>query len=404
MTVSSRPTRKTDREFMDSVRAAHLVDDMPFVNWALYLMIGFVVVVIAWSSLARVDIVSKAQGRVVPDGHEQVIASLEGGILHELAVHEGMLVSAGQMVAQLDPTRMAAMQEEGQSQFLALRAIQVRLEAEINNLKPQFGPEFEQSPDIVRDEIRQYQARRRLLLDATAAIDRSLSSLESEIKVGRKLAAQGLMSSVELIRLERQASDLQRQQQERINQYRQQASEQLNKVRRDIAQLDGQMVMRNDALRRTQLRSPIRGLVKKIRVATVGGVVPPGTPIMEIVPIGDQIIVEARIKPGDIGFVREGQEATIKLTAYEFPVYGGLKGRVEYISPDALGENERQGNANTYYIARIHVQANTLMAGPTPLPVRPGMTGSVEISTGDRSVLSFLLRPVLKSREAFREQ
>ncbi|MGC1440576.1 MAG: HlyD family type I secretion periplasmic adaptor subunit, partial [Burkholderiaceae bacterium] len=259
MTVSSRPTRKTDREFMDSVRAAHLVDDMPFVNWALYLMIGFVVVVIAWSSLARVDIVSKAQGRVVPDGHEQVIASLEGGILHELAVHEGMLVSAGQMVAQLDPTRMAAMQEEGQSQFLALRAIQVRLEAEINNLKPQFGPEFEQSPDIVRDEIRQYQARRRLLLDATAAIDRSLSSLESEIKVGRKLAAQGLMSSVELIRLERQASDLQRQQQERINQYRQQASEQLNKVRRDIAQLDGQMVMRNDALRRTQLRSPIRG-------------------------------------------------------------------------------------------------------------------------------------------------
>ncbi|MGB7180423.1 MAG: HlyD family efflux transporter periplasmic adaptor subunit, partial [Burkholderiaceae bacterium] len=322
MTVSSRPTRKTDREFMDSVRAAHLVDDMPFVNWALYLMIGFVVVVIAWSSLARVDIVSKAQGRVVPDGHEQVIASLEGGILHELAVHEGMLVSAGQMVAQLDPTRMAAMQEEGQSQFLALRAIQVRLEAEINNLKPEFGLEFEQSPDIVRDEIRQYQARRRLLLDATAAIDRSLSSLESEIKVGRKLAAQGLMSSVELIRLERQASDLQRQQQERINQYRQQASEQLNKVRRDIAQLDGQMVMRNDALRRTQLRSPIRGLVKKIRVATVGGVVPPGTPIMEIVPIGDQIIVEARIKPGDIGFVREGQEATIKLTAYEFPVYG----------------------------------------------------------------------------------
>jgi adhesin transport system membrane fusion protein len=288
---------------------------------------------------------------------------------------------------------------------LSLLAIKARLEAEISNKTPVFPDALQDAPDIVQDQIQQYAAGRRLLLDATTGIEQSLDSLKRELKIARTMVADGLLSKVEMMRLERQVAELQNRQQERINQYQQQALEKLGQVRQELSRIDGQLVMRNDALRRTQLRAPVRGFVKKIHVGTIGGIVAPGTPIMEIVPASDSIVIEARIKPGDIGFVSEGQAATIKLTAYEFPIYGGLTGRVDYISPDALGsQSPRDAGSGTYYLARVHVPENNLRGPAGPLPVRPGMTGTVEIETGDRSVLSFLLRPVLKSREAFREQ
>jgi adhesin transport system membrane fusion protein len=220
------------------------------------------------------------------------------------------------------------------------------------------------------------------------------------------MAEQGLMSEVEVMRLRRQRNELQMQMQERRNRFRQEASTELLKVRTELAQLGEQQVVRDDALKRTVLKSPLRGIVKNIRINTIGGVVTAGAPIMEIVPLSDKILVEARIRPADIGFVRVGQPAEVKLTSYDYFIYGGLKGTIDYISPDALGEDSRMGAADTsYYRARIRTDVSTLRAKDNqPLPVLPGMTAAVEIRTGDRSVMQFLLKPLLKGSEAMRER
>lgn len=387
---------------MTSVRAAQIVDRMPQVNWVLYLMCLFLVVTVAWAAIARVDVVTKAQGRVVPDGREQVIASLEGGILREITVREGAEVAAGQILAQLDPTRVAAMQSEGQARRLALMGTQARLQSEVNNQPLVFASVLNSQPDIIRGETEAYQAGQQMLQDSLDASQQSLDLLQRELGIGQELAANGMMPKIQVMRLQRQFSELEQQRQERINQFRQAASTELVRVRNELALLEGQLVIRDDVLRRTILRSPVRGLVKRIHVGTLGGVITAGMPIMEIVPLGGKVLIEARIKPADIGFVREGQQATIKLSAYNFNTYGGLTGTVQYISPDALGNTE-QGGDDTHYRARISADLSNLKSRGEPLPVRPGMTGSVEITTNDRSVLSYLLRPVLRGREAFRE-
>ncbi len=394
-----------ERALMSSLHAARLVERLPGVNLALYLMIACVVSAIVWAAVARVDVVTRADGRVVPDGREQSIASLEGGILRELNVQEGMEVAEGQILAQLDPTRVAAMQSEARLRRVALLGAIARLQAEIDGRKPEFPAELATEPAVIRSETEDYGSRQKQLQDALASNAESAALLQQEIRIGRKMSSSGLMSQVELMRLQRQATDLELQRQERINRFRQEASAELTRARNELAQLDEQLVVRDDVLRRTELRSPVRGMVKNIRVATLGGIVAPGSPIMEIVPLGGRVLVEAKIRPADIGFIREGQDAIVKLSAYEYNTYGGLRGTVEYISPDALGDNDAQGGADrTFYRARVSAEISTLIYRGEPLPVRPGMTGTVEVSTSDRSVLSFLLRPMLKSREAFREQ
>ncbi|MGE0316063.1 MAG: HlyD family type I secretion periplasmic adaptor subunit [Lautropia sp.] len=403
-TPTPTPTRD-EQALMSSLRAAQLVERLPGVHLSLYLMLAFVVVVIGWASIAQVDVVTRADGRVVPDGREQSIASLEGGILRELHVREGMEVEQGQLLAQLDPTRVAAMQGEARVRRMALLGSIARLQAEVDGVEPAFPAELDDEPAVVRSETDAYAARQRQLQDALASTAKSRRLLEDELAVARKMSADGMMSQVELMRLRRQVSELELQRQERVNRFRQEASGELTRARAELAALDEQLVVRDDVLRRTDLRSPVRGLVKNIRVATVGGVVAPGSPIMEIVPLGGRVLVEARIRPADIGFVREGQVAKVKLSAYEYNTYGGLSGTVEYISPDALGDGDAAvAGDKTWYRARIRADESTLRFHGEPLPVRPGMTGTVEVSTSDRSVLSFLLRPLLKSRDAFREQ
>lgn len=392
-----------DAAFLSSVRAAQVVEAMPHANWSLYLMILAMVTAVAWASVAQVDVITGAEARVIPDGREQVIASLEGGILRSMAVREGMEVAAGQELAQLDPTRVEAQQNEGQAKRLALRGAVVRLMAEVNGRALTFPPEVAAVPDIVAGETESYNARRQALQEGLSSNGRSIDYLLRELQVADAMAARGLMSEVEVMRLRRQVNDLRLQSQERINRFRQDASTELVRVQTDLAQLDEQLIVREDVLKRTVITSPIKGMVKNIRVATVGGVVTAGTPIMEIVPIGPKVLVEARIKPADIGFVRVGQQVEIKLSAYEFNTYGGLRGKVEYISPDALGDVEKSSSDGTYYRARVTADESTLRFKGEPLPVRPGMTGRAEIATGERSVLSFILRPMMKSREAFRE-
>lgn len=396
---------KGDRAFLSSAAEAALTEATPKAAWAIYLMLLVVFVALIWSAVARVDEVTKAEGKVVPDGREQNIASLEGGILRSVAVREGALVEKGQELVQLDPTRVEAQQNEGAAKRLAMRGTQARLEAEASGRALHFPPDVTVARDVVQGETEVFNTRRKVLEEGVAASRRSLELLNRELAMSERMSAKGLMSEVEVMRLRRQSNEMTLQIQDRINRFRQDASSELVRVKTELAQLEEQMVVKQDVLKRTTLYSPVRGMVKNIRLNTVGGVVPAGATIMEIVPVGPRVLVEARIRPSDIGFIHVGLPAEVKLSAYDYYTYGGLKGTVEYISPDALGEESKTpAQDNTYYRALIRSDVSTLRAGGKPLVVMPGMTATVEIRTGDRSVLQFLLKPVLKSQEAFRER
>jgi adhesin transport system membrane fusion protein len=395
-----------DAAYMSSVNAAHVVERLPGVAWSLYLMAFAVLAALVWAALAQVEVITKADARVIPEAREQVIASLEGGLLRELLVHEGQAVEQGQELARLDPTRFEAQQEEGQAKRLAMKATVARLQAEAaGSATLHFTDDVAAQGPIVQAETEAFQARKRALDDSVGANARSIDLVNRELQVAEAMASKGLLSDVEVMRLRRQVNDLRLQNQDRINRFRQDASTELLRLRSELAQLQEQQVVRDDQLKRTVLKSPVRGLVKNIRVRTVGGVVAGGAPIMEIVPLGPRVLVEARVKPADIGFVRVGQGVEVKLSAYEYNIYGGVKGTVEYMSPDALGDAEHASGADpTYYRVLIRCDSSSLRAHGEPLPLVPGMTGSVEINTHQRNVLSFILTPMLKSREAFRER
>ena len=395
-----------DVPYVSPVASAQIIEPAPAAMWAVYLMLLALLVAVCWAAVAQVDIVTKANGRVVPDGREQIIASLEGGILRELLVRDGQQVTEGQALALLDPTRVEAQQAEGQAKRQALRGTLARLQAEAAGKPPTFPDDL---PDeIVHAETESFDARHRALGDAVSTNQRSIALLSRELAMAESLSNKGLMSEVEVMRVRRQANELNLQTQERINRFRQESSSEIVRVRTELSMIEEQMVVRDDALRRTTLVSPVRGVVKQIRINTLGGVVPAGAPIMELLPLGDKVLIEARVRPSDIGFVRVGQPVDVKLSAYEYTVYGSLKGTVQSISPDALGDPERAATPDgTWYRALIRAEGGQLQAvrkNDKPLQVLPGMTGTVEIRTGQRSVLGFLLRPMLKSQEAFRER
>ena len=399
--------QRGDREFLSPLQAAHEQEPTHAAAWAIYLMLAALVAALAWAALARVDMITRSDSRVVPVGREQVIASLEGGILRELKVREGEAVTAGQPLALLDPTRVEAQQNEGRLKRLAMLATVVRLRAEASGRPLVFPETLSVVPQVTQSETDSYNARKRALNDAVASGQSNQRLLEREMAMAADMAAKGLLSEVEVMRLRRQVNDLNLATQERINRFRQDASAELVRVQTELAMLGEQQVVRDDILKRTVLTSPVRGLVKNIRMNTLGGVVSAGAPVMEIVPVDDQLLVELRISPSDIGFIKVGQPVEIKLSAYDYTVYGSLHGQVDTVSPDALGDPNNPspagGNA-TWYRALVRADAATLKAGGKPLTVLPGMTGTAEIRTGRRSVLSFLLRPMMKATEAFTER
>ena len=396
--------QREDLGFLSPLQAAQEMEPARGAIWAIYLMLGALACAIVWSAIAQVDMIARGESRVIPEGREQVIASLEGGILRELKVREGEAVVAGQPLAMLDPTRVEAQQSESRAKRLALTATAARLQAEAGGRPLQFPPELSSMHGVVQGETDSFNARQRALTEAVATNQRNQRLLERELAMAENLSSKGLMSDVEVMRLRRQVNDLNAQSQERTNRFRQDASAELVKVQTELTMLGEQQVVRDDMLKRTVLTSPVRGMVKNIRANTVGGIVAGGAPVMEIVPVGDKVLVEVRIKPADIGFVQVGQRVEVKLTAYDYAVFGTLRGRLEIIGPDAMGDTDR-GPEATWYRGLVRADASTLKNKQgKPLTVLPGMVGTAEVRTGRRSVLSFLLRPMLKANEAFTER
>jgi membrane fusion protein, adhesin transport system len=395
--------RAEDLAWASDMQQALLGERSRVTGVALALMGAALVAGLVWAGFSRVEEITKGEARIIPSSREQVIQSLEGGIMQELRVREGDVVEAGQPLLRIDPTKADASFNEGRSKEIALRATIARLEAESRGTPLAFPPEVASDREIVRNETQAYLARRQALESSTATLKRSKALLEREIAMTQPMVERGLVAEVELLRMQRQFNELDLQVNERNNKYRAEAAAELSRSEGELAQVTGLLAARKDQLDRTVIRAPLRGTVKNVRVNTIGGVIQPGQDIMEIVPLEEQLLVEAKIAPREVAFLRPGLPAKVKLTAYDYTVYGALDGTVELISPDTLRE-ERKSDEASYYRVLVRTTKSALSVGGRDLPIIPGMTATVEVRTGEKSVLDYLLKPVLRSREALRER
>jgi adhesin transport system membrane fusion protein len=358
---------------------------------------------LVWAHLARLDEVATGSGRVVPTMREQTIQSLEGGILSRIAVAQDDIVEPGQVLAQLDPTRSASDLEEGAARYRATLARVARLEAEVGQKPLVFPKELDDHPDLLATERRLYETRRRSLAESLELVDDSLALIRDELRIAQSLLEVGAASNVEVIRLQRQQAELELKKSDIRSEYMVQAREELAEARKEMESLSQVVKGRGFSLENLTLRSPVRGIVKSVDISTIGGVVPPGGQVMTIIPLDDQLLVEARISPRDIAFIHPGQRATVKITAYDYSIYGGLDGVVTTISPDTI-QDEVQPEVY-YYRVFVRTETDALTDGRgNRLAIVPGMIAVVDIHTGEKSVLQYLLKPLNRAGEALRER
>lgn len=356
-----------------------------------------------WAYFAELDEVSAGTGKVVPSSREQVIQSLEGGILVELGVREGDIVAAGQVLAQLDRTRGESSVQESASRFRAARATAARLEAEVSLAPLRFPSEVHEDSALVLAETELYSVRRDSLDKALAGIGQSLRLVRDELQLTERLVGMGAASEVEVLRLKRQVTELSSRATDLRTQYVVRAREELARANAEVEAQSSVTRGRTDLLTRTTLISPVRGVVKNIEVNTVGGVIPPNGRLMEIVPLDGQLLVEARISPRDIAFIRPGLPAMVKVTAYDYAIYGGLSGEVAIISPDTIQDEVKRDVY--YYRVLIRTDTDALMnAAGKRFPIVPGMIAAVDIRTGSKTVFDYLVKPLNRAREALRER
>lgn len=388
----------TERTLRRALAEGRDVTFNPIVRPLLWLCVAVITAFIVWAAWATVDEVARGEGRVVPSSRVQVIQSLEGGILRDLKVKEGDIVEAGQTLAQLDDTRFEASSMETGAQVRALSAAIARLEAEVLGRSDiAFPADISPGDPVIASERALFLARRTNLDQTLAALRQETAFAERQLRMIEPLAARGAVSEVEALRLGKDIAALTGRQAEVRNTYMQEAYAELAGKKAELAAQTQVYNQRQDQLTRTRLTAPVRARVNEVLVTTRGGVVQPGEPIMQLTPLDDQLLVEARILPRDVAFIRPGMPARIKITAYDYTVYGDLAGRVEQISEDTLEEDTPRGKI-AYYSVLVRTQTAHLERNGQRLPIRPGMVAEVGVQSGSRTVLSYLLKPLLKAR------
>ncbi|MDR6164704.1 HlyD family type I secretion periplasmic adaptor subunit [Pseudomonas fluorescens] len=423
-----------------------LIEDAPrVVRLTIWAIIGFFVFLMLWANFAVIDEVTKGDGKAIPSSKIQKIQNLEGGIVSELFVKEGQIVEAGAPLIRLDDTRFASNVGETEADRLSMLLRVERLSAEVDD-RPLNFPEdvLKAVPGQAKSEESLYISRRQQLHDEIGGLQeqliqrqqelREFSSKQAqyrqqlglqrqEINMSEPLVAQGAVSPVEVLRLKRAEvetrgqldattlaipraesaiKEVQRKIDETRGKFRSEALTQLNEARTDLnkAQATGKAL--EDRVSRTLVTSPVRGIVNKLLVNTIGGVIQPGSDMVEIVPLDDTLLVEAKIRPQDIAFLHPGQEAIVKFTAYDYTIYGGLKAQLEQIGADTITDEDKK---TTYYVIKVRTERSHLGTDDKPLLIIPGMVASVDIITGKKSVLSYLLKPIIRARaEALHER
>lgn len=411
-TPDSKPSadtfKQSDLHLLNDLNAALQREKHPGMFWMIIFLFVFLTVFIIWAYNSDVQQVTRGTGSIIPSSREQVIQSLDPGIITEMNVKEGDTVEKGQILLKLDDTRSRAVLRESQAKVANLEAMAARLKAEAYGTALSF-------PDNIPAELKQretsaYTARKREVTDAVADLRTTKASLDKEIAITRPMVQQGVMSEVELLRMQRQSTDLGMQISARQNKYAADANNELVRVESELAQARENTAMRADPVERTQIRAPVRGIVKNIRINTVGGVVSAGQDIMEIVPLDDKLLVEAYIRPQDVAFVHPGLPAVVKISAYDYSLYGGLNGKVTLISPDTLQDQRRPSELKldpnqAFYRILVQTDGHSLTdKNGKELPIIPGMIATVDVKTGQKTVFQYLIKPITRLKQAMQER
>lgn len=361
-----------------------------------------------WAYYSTVEEVTRGQGSVIPSSREQIVQSLDPGTIAEMRVKEGDVVEKGQVLLKLDDTRSSAVLRESEAKVVNLEAMIARLRAEAYGVALHFD---EHIPKELRQrETAAYQARRRALTDSVSGLRESKRNLDQEIAITAPMVAQGVMSEVELLRMKRESTNLSLQINDKQNQYAADANNELVKMEAELAQARENMAMRTDPVERSEIRAPLRGIVKNIQINTVGGVVQAGQDILEIVPLDDKLLVEAYIRPQDVAFMRPGLDAVVKISAYDYAIYGGLNGKVTLISPDTLSNQKRADELKLdqnqqYYRILVETDGNAIKdKNGKPMEIIPGMVATVDVKTGEKTVFDYLVKPITRLKQALRER
>ncbi|MEE3877614.1 HlyD family type I secretion periplasmic adaptor subunit [Vibrio sp. YYF0003] len=443
-------------DFVDDKTAALLLNTPSSARLMLWVMMFFFIAAIGWASWAKIDKVTVGQGKVIPSSQIQVVQNLEGGLVKEILVKEGQLVEKGQQLLLIDDTRFRSDFREREQQVANLTASVLQLSASISSVEvnrdfdtdnwkqsvvldygkltfpplleekqPQLAQrqkaEYRENLDNLRNQLsvidQQVQQKQQDLVEIEARVRnlrQSYQYVRKELDITKPLADEGVVPRIELLKLQRQVNDTRREMTsselkipvlksalreamlKRIDvalQFRSEQQEKLNNAQDQLSELVESAVGLEDRVNRTVVNSPVTGKIKTLYVNTVGGVIQPGMDIVEIVPTEDTLLVEAKIAPKDIAFLRPDLHAIVKFTAYDFTKYGGLEGELEHISADTTQDDE----GNSFYIVRVRTD-KTNFGQDADLPIIPGMTASVDIITGKRTVLEYLLEPILKAK------
>ena len=429
--------QEEEMEFISDKNAALLMRTPTGGRFLIYTMLAALLIALIWASLAPLAEITRGMGVVVPSQRLQVVQNLEGGILEEIYVREGQRVTKDEPLLQLDDTRFTASYRESAVEYYSELAKAARLKAELSGQSLKFPPELNNHQDYISRETEIFNKRSDGLkgqleiankqvsqaqheLAASQAqlefLQTSLELGEEELQLTRPLARQGVVSKVELLQLKQRVNDLasdktmtelslprlkaayqesMARKKELMLQFREEVVQELKETEVRLDQLTESHNALQDKVVRTLIRSPLDGIIKKIHINTVGGVVQPGADLMEIVPVEDNLLVEAQISPKDIGFLREGMKSVVKLTAYDFAIYGGLEGTLEHISADTIKDDKGE----SFYVVRIRTRDTHLGTKEKPLEIIPGMRTNVDIITGEKTLMEYLLKPILKAKQ-----
>jgi adhesin transport system membrane fusion protein len=425
----------TDGDFIRDADRVIIQQDPLRARIMIRALLGIVLLAIVWSAIVKIEEITKGDGKVIPSSQLQVLQSLDGGIVSKIAVKEGQQVEAGQLLLQIDSTRFESSVRENRAQYLSLMAKAARLQALGEGRPFTLDPGIEsEDPQTAAEERRLYETatheldaqvqiarqqmaqRQQEQSEARARLSQAEQAYEltaKEYAVTKPLLASGAVSEVDLLRLERDMarfkgekdvanaqisrtqaaiSEANRKIQEVELNVRNTARRELSDTMAKINALVQTSTGLNDRVKQSSIRSPVKGTVKRLLVNTVGGVVQPGRDIVEVVPSEDQLLLEARVVPKDIAFLRPGQKAVVKFTAYDFSIYGGLEAKLEHIGADSVTDER----GNTFYVVRVRTTKSYL---GNHLPIIPGMVAEVDIITGEKSILSYLMKPVLRAKQ-----
>jgi multidrug efflux pump subunit AcrA (membrane-fusion protein) len=363
---------------------------MIFVSGALTM------VLVVWASFSRIDEVTHAKGVVIAKSRTQVIQSAIDGVIKDIPVEEGQSVTSGQVLARLERTQAEAAQNDSYAKVAALEASLVRLHAEVLGTPLVFPESARAYPHFVANQTELYIRRKNALESELRTFQESLRLVKEELDLTAPLLETGDVGKIEVIRLQRQVAELTGQINLRRNKYFQEAQQEMTKTEEELSTQKQLLAERSFTVDKLEIHSPVDGMVKKIQLTTQGAKVRPGDVVMELLPTNSQLIVEGRLRPADMGFVRIGMPATVKLDAFDYSIFGVLKGKVSYISPDAISEQSPQGEFLYYRVQLRLDETGDLRRQGKSLKVQPGMTVGIDILTGRKTVLSYLTKPVAK--------